>query len=145
MGIGFEFREALSGSYYTLKAPGVEKPMLFSIHAQTANIGKFTLDPSFEVDGELHAEGFADHRDAHGSLNISLIRRKIVYEVRFKNNEGEDCRLRGERDVEFLRLAGSLTTLPISVYAGEKEVARGVLRFDLRGDLIRYLRSFRFR
>jgi hypothetical protein len=145
MGLGFEFRETLSGSYYTLKAPGVEKPMRFSIHARTESIGKLTLNPSFDVQGELHAEGFADHKDAQGALSISMLRRKIVYEVLFKNNVGEDCRLRGERDVEFLRLAGSLTTLPISVFTGEKEVARGVLRFDLRGDLVRYLRSFRLR
>lgn len=145
MALGFEFRETLSGSYYTLAAPGIEKPMTFSIHAHAKSLGKFTLDPVLNVVGEVDARDFADKRPAHGTLSLHLVGRKIVYEVHFKTNSSDDCRLLGERDVEFLRLKGSLTTLPITMKVGDREVARAVVRFDLRGDLVRYLRSFRFR
>lgn len=145
MALGFEFRETLSGSYYTLRAPGVEKPMTFTIQAQARSIRKFTFDPVLDLRGDVDAVGFADKKPLHGYLRLSLPQRKIVYEVIFPTNEGDECTLVGERDVEFLRLKGSLTTLPVTMRVGEKEVARAVLRFDLRGDLIRYLRSFRFR
>jgi hypothetical protein len=39
-----------------------------------------------------------------------------------------------------------MTTLPASIYdADGKEFARAVLRFDVRGDLFKFIKSFRLK
>ena len=53
--------------------------------------------------------------------------------------------VRGEKEIEPARLVSTMTTLPGSIWQGEKEVARAVLRFHLRDDLLRFMRSFKRR
>jgi hypothetical protein len=45
-----------------------------------------------------------------------------------------------------IALHDTMTTLPASIYdADGKEIARAVLRFDVRGNLATFLRSWRMR
>ena len=144
MTVGFAFRETMSGSYHRLDAPGVEKPMSFTIRADIATIVRFAIDPTAQIQGEVDAEGLADHKPLRGTMEINpFLKRKVVYDFHFPDNTGTECRFHGEKEVEPLRLAESMTTLPGSIFAGEREVARAVLRFALKQDLLRFLLSFK--
>ncbi len=144
MTLGFEFRQTMAGTYHRLEASGDERPMSITCRAEVHDLRRFLLDPTAEISGEVDAQGLADHRPMHGTLEISpVLRRKLVYEFRFPDDEGNEHRFHGEQEIEPRHLLETVTTLPGSIYRGQVEVARAILRFDLHRDLVRLLRSFR--
>jgi len=138
---GFEFQEMLAGSYHLLTDPGEERPMSLTLHARVRGLRSFLVQAEAEIVGEIDLQGFADHRAFRGRLQIKPVQRKLVYEARFEDNKGRECRFHGEKELEAIRPVASLTTLPGSVWSGERELARALLRFDPREDLVRFLRS----
>ena len=128
---GFEFQEMLAGSYHLLTDPGEERPMSLTLHAKVRGLRSFLVQAEAEIVGEIDLQGFADHRAFRGRLQVKPVQRKLVYEARFDDNEGRECRFH------------SLTTLPGTVWSGERELARALLRFDPKEDLVRFLRSVR--
>ncbi len=143
MSLGFEFRETLTGSYHTLASPGEEHPLSIAVQAQVHDVLRFALDQTLALVGEVDAHGFADHRPLRGTLELAPVRAKILWDFRFQTNDARDARFHGEVDIDLLRPTLTLTQLPGSLFVGETEVARAVLRFDLRGDLLRLLTSVR--
>jgi hypothetical protein len=141
--LGFEFRETLAGSYHTLASPGVEHPMAIRVQARVEDVLRFALDPTLALTGEIDAQGFADGQTLRGTLTLAPLRAKIVWDFRFPTNDARDARFHGEVDIDVLRPALTLTQLPGSLYLGETEVARAVLRFDARSELPRLLASVR--
>lgn len=146
MGVALEFRETMTGTFHRLEAPADERPISITVRAEIHDVRKFLIDPTAEITGEIDAQSFADHRALRGTLEINpILRRKLVYDFRFPDNEGRECRFHGEKDVELLRPLETMTTLPGSIYRGEDEVARFIMRFDVKSDLFRMLKSFRAR
>ena len=143
MSLGFEFREALAGSYHTLASPGEEHPMSITVRAQVDDVLHFAIDPTLALAGEIDAQGFADHKPLRGTLEVAPLRAKILWDFRFETNDARDARFHGEVDIDLLRPTLTLSQLPGSLFVGETEVARAVLRFDLRSDLLRLLASVR--
>jgi len=143
MSLGFEFRETLAGSYHTLASPGDEHPMSITVQAQVHDVLRFALDPTLALLGEVNAEGFADHKELRGTLELAPLRGKILWDFRFTTNDSRDARFHGEVDIDLLRPTLTLSQLPGSLFIGETEAARAMLRFDLRGDLLRLLASVR--
>lgn len=142
--MGFEFRETMSGTYHTLERPGDELPMSITVRAEVTSLRKFLLDPTAEITGEVDAQGLADHRALRGTLEINpVLRRRLVYDFRFNDNDGAECRFHGEKELEALRLVSTMTTLPGTLFRDDREVGRALLRFHLREDLAKLLRSFR--
>jgi len=68
--VGFEFAEKLSGTYHTLADPGKELPISITITARVHDVTRFAIDPTARIEGEIDAEGFADHRALEGTLEI---------------------------------------------------------------------------
>jgi hypothetical protein len=144
MAVGFEFSETMSGSYHTLDRPADELPMSITVRAAVHDVKKFLLDPTAEISGEVDAEGLADHKALRGTLEINpLLRRRLVYDFRFADNDGADCRFHGEKEIEASRLVSTMTTLPGTIFRDDKEVGRAILRFHMRADLLKMIRSFR--
>jgi hypothetical protein len=145
MSVGFEFSQTLAGTYHTLAAPGEEQPISITVTARVHDMKSFALDPTARIEGEIDAEGFADHRALEGTLEINpLLRQKVIYDFSFPDNEGRDCRFHGEQDLTILRSpVKAATTLPGSIYVEDEEHARAILRFDIREDLLKLLRSFK--
>lgn len=144
MAVGFEFSETMRGTYHTLERPADELPMSITVRAEVRSLPKFLLDPTAEIRGEVDAQGLADRRAIRGTLEINpLLERRLVYDFRFEDNDGKDCRFHGEKELEPLRLVSTLTTLPGTIFREDREFGRAVLRFDVREDLLRLLRSFR--
>lgn len=146
MAIGLEFRETMTGTWHRLDAPRDERPIAFTLRAEVFGLARFLLKPVAEISGEIDARGLADHRPLRGTMEIDpVFGRRIVYAFSFPDNEGVDHRFHGEKEIEPHRLVSTMTTLPGSIWQGEREVARAVLRFHLRDDLLRFLRSFKRR
>lgn len=143
MSLGFEFRETLAGSYHTLASPGEEHPISITVQAHVEDMLRFALDPTLALTGEVDAHGFADRKPLRGTLELAPMRGKILWDFRFETNDARDARFHGEVDIDLLRPTLTLSQLPGSLFIGETEAARAVMRFDLRGDLLRLLASVR--
>lgn len=142
---GFEFSETMAGSYHFLSSPSDEHPISFTVRARSGGLLQFWRTREVEIEGAIDAEGFADHRSLRGTMGLDVLRTGILsYSFRFQNNEGDDYAFVGQKDVDARRLAETMTILPGKLLREGKPVAQALLRFDLRNDLVRFVRSFRF-
>ncbi len=143
--IGFGFAETMRGSYYRLDAPTEERAIEFTLRVTVNGIRKFAKDQMARIEGVVRAEGLAAEAPLEGTLGLKLAsERRLPYDFTFTGDDGAKYRFRGQKDVMLLALADTMTTLPASLYeAGGKEIGRATVRFDLRSDLGRFVRSFR--
>jgi len=141
---GFEFYETMAGSFRLLGEPR-DRAMSFTIRARSFTWASFLRRPEVEIEGEVDAEGFADHRYLHGTLGMDPLRtRTLPYAFRFIANDGASHRFAGTKILRAGRLVESMTVLPGAILdAADQRVGEALLRFDLRGDLARFLKSFR--
>jgi hypothetical protein len=142
---GFEFCETMAGSYHLEGARPEPRPMSFTIRARSRRWLDFLRRPEVEIEGEIDAEGFADHRHLTGTLGLDLLRTgKLPYAFQFTTNDGRRCSFEGTKTVRASDFAESMTILS-GVLLDERRSVIGdaLLRFDLRSDLLRFLRSFR--
>ena len=73
-------------------------------------------------------------------------RGRLRYQVEFTTNENEPHRFDGERKLSLKGLPVALTVLRGQITSGDgKSVGRALLRFDLRNELPRFLRSIEYR
>lgn len=144
-----EFRETMAGSFHLTADPGDERPMSFTIRTRSVETGiwAFLKNPAMEIEGEVDAEGFADHRRLEGTLRLDLLRnRTLPYAFRFTANDGAPCTFEGKKTLVLSELAESMTVLPGVIKDGRgATVGEALLRFDLRSDLLKFLRSWTFR
>lgn len=145
MRLGFEFRETMRGSYFLLADPTNERPMNFAVSVQAKGLGAFAREPVASLAGQVTCEGFATGKALTGTLAFRLHdQKRLVYEFRFEGDDGKPYRFRGQKDVTPLAPVESFTRLPGSVYdESSEEIGRATVRFDLRGDWKKLLRSFR--
>ena len=141
---GFEFYETMAGSF-RLRGEARDRPMSFTVRARSARWRSFFERPEVEIEGEIDAEGFADHRHARGTLGFDPLRtRTLPYAFRFVGNDGASYSFAGQKDIYLARLVESMTVLPGAILdAAGAPVGEALLRFDLRRDLARFLRSFK--
>lgn len=142
---GFEFCETMAGSFHLVESPADERPMSFTIRARSRGLLDFLRRPEVEIEGEIDAEGFADHRYLSGRLGLDLARTgTLPYSFEFTANDGRRCAFAGRKTVRPRDLLASMTVLPgVLVGDGGAVLGEALLRFDLRSDLLRFLRSFR--
>ena len=142
---GFEFCETMAGSYHLLGAPDDERPISFTIRVRSRPWLGFLRRPEAEIEGEVDAEGFADHRLLRGTLGLDVLRtRRLRYTFEFEGNDGKPYAFRGEKIIELRKLARTISTLPGRIEgASGAEVGRAMLRFDFQTQLVPFLRSFR--
>lgn len=141
---GLRFHETMTGTFYRLDAPTDERPMHFTIDVVIASLPEFLRDNVARIEGDVTIEIFADRGPLAGTLAFRLNERSLQYEFGFKANDGQTYRFRGQKNVNLLAVVESLTTLPASVYATDgREMGRATVRFDVKSDLRKFLRSFR--
>lgn len=143
--IGFGFAETMRGNYYLLDSPTDERAIEFSIQVKVDGLRKFVKDQMARIKGVVRAEGLATESELEGTLGMKLAsERRLPYDFTFKGDDGKQYRFRGQKDVMLIALADTMTTLPASIYdAAGKEIGRATVRFDMRSDLGRFVRSFR--
>jgi hypothetical protein len=141
---GFEFYETMAGSFRVL-GESRDRALSFTIRARSFTWASFLRQPEVAIEGEVDAEGFADHRHLRGTLGMDPLRTRILpYAFRFVGNDGAPYAFAGKKTLRAGRLLESMTVLPGAILdGGGKSVAEALLRFDVRSDLARFLRSFR--
>jgi hypothetical protein len=141
---GFEFCETMGGSFRLAGEP-LDRAMSFTIRARSFTWASFLSRPEVDIEGEVDAEGFADHRYLRGTLGMDPIRtRTLPYAFRFTANDGAAYAFAGKKTIRVGRLVESMTVLPGAILdAAGKGVGSALLRFDLKHDLGRFLHSFR--
>ena len=141
----FQFVETMAGSYHLLDRPEDERPMSFTIRARSKSLARFFAKRVVDIEGEVDAEGFADHCELRGTLGLDvLVTRTLPYTFEFTANDGRRYRFSGQKDVRATRLLGSMTRLPGSILDHNgHEIGRAELRFDLRGDIVSFLKSWK--
>jgi hypothetical protein len=141
---GFEFHETMSGSF-RLHGEQRDRPMSFTVRARSPRWRSFLRRREVEIEGEIDAEGFADHRYLRGTLGMdALVTRTLPYAFRFTANDGGDYSFTGEKTIHVANMVESMTVLPGAILDAEgREIGGALLRFDLRADLARFLRSFK--
>jgi hypothetical protein len=142
---GLSFRQTLRGGYWRLDAPTRERGVDAVLEARAADLRVLVRDRTLLLRGTLDVEDLAVRAPAEGTLVFRLLdERRVQYRIRFRGDDGRSYELSGQ--MEWLPFAPleSVTTLPASLYDDQgAEIGRGVLRFDLRREGFRFLRSFR--
>jgi hypothetical protein len=141
---GFEFHETMIGSF-RLRGDAHDRPMSFTLRCRSPRWLAFIARPEVDIEGEVDAEGFADHRYLRGTLGMDAIRtRTLPYAFRFTANDGKDYAFAGKKTLHAMRMVESMTVLPGAILdAAGAPVGEALLRFDLRSDFARFLRSFK--
>jgi hypothetical protein len=138
---GFHFTETMQGTY---TRDGVERPIKFSLEARAESALQHLRDRKARIHGTIDAEGLAIGRELDGELIIDpLIKRIIRYEFMFTGDDGQRYRFAGQKDVNFMDLSNSMTTLPAQIFDGwDQQIATALVKFDKK-DLPRFLGSWR--
>jgi hypothetical protein len=142
---GFQFAETMSGTFAWKNKPDDQRRLSFSVRAHAGSLWRHLRDGKADLTGTIDADGLADGAPVEGPITIRLVGEKIIrYELHFVGNDGKRYKFAGQKDVEYLRLRESMTTLPAAIYdeAGA-EVATSLTRFDLSADWLQFLASFR--
>lgn len=140
--LGFFFRETMRGSFYLLDAPLVERGLEFTLKVETRKLRRFLRDRICTTTGTVSAEGIAKEAKLEGTL--AFRERCLPYDFTFTGDDGKRYRLRGQKDFNWFAPAESISTLPITLLDDtETEIGRAIVRFDLRSDTGRFVKSFR--
>jgi hypothetical protein len=145
MRLGFSFRQTMSGSYWLLDAPADERAIGFALEAATEDLRAFARHKTWRVTGTIDAEHLASGKLLEGTIAFKLFdERRLAYRFTFPGDDGGRYELCGIEKWSRMSPVGSLTLLPASLYdvRGE-EMARATLRFDLRSEWGKWIRSFR--
>lgn len=142
---GFSFKETMSGTYWRLDTPAVERALSFTITARAKDVRRFAKDRLWNISGTVEAEGLATRQELEGTLGFRLLdQRRLPYRFTFVGDDGKGYELSGQKEWSGLAPVESMTLLPASLYdADGEEIARATLRFDVRSDLGRWMKSFR--
>ncbi len=143
--IGLSFRETMSGGYHLAASPAEDRPMSFTVKVHLPTLRSFLTNAVCDIEGEVNAVGFADHKALRGTLCIDMVRGKVlVYQFRFEGNDGAPYAFNGRKTLGEGSLVEAMTVLPGAIHdeAGAT-VARALLRFDLRSDLFKFLKSYK--
>src|SRR5215468_4388008 len=113
---GFEFYETMAGSF-RLAGEATARSMSFTVRARSSTWGSFLRRPEVDIEGEVDAEGFADHRYLRGTLGMDPIRTGLLpYAFRFSANDGAPLAFAGKKTIRAGRLIESMTVLPGAIF-----------------------------
>jgi hypothetical protein len=145
MPLGFSFREAMSGSYWLLETPTEERAITFTISVTARDLSAFARDKTWIVSGTIDVERLASSKPLQGKIAFRLLdERRISHDLRFIGEDGTAYRLMGQLEFSGLAPIDSLTLLRASLCDGQdEEIGRATLRWNLRADWARWIKSFR--
>ena len=147
MAFGFEFQERVGGTFYFLSQPTVDLVIRMTFKVSLNGVLRFAKDKLLDMNGEIYAEGFADHRPVAGTIAFRVHdERRLPYDFSFVANDGKRYRVRGQKDFAAYRVMDSLTTLHASLLnEAEEEIGRATFKFDANAEWFSLLQSFRLR
>ncbi len=144
MSIGLHgFSETMSGTWTPVDGSG-RRVLSFSVDADATSAFHYLKDGAMQLVGTMRAEGLAAMAPAEGRLEVQLLRRRIAYNLEFKGDDGNLYRFDGEKHLSVFRPVKGATTLPGEITDRHGAVVgRALVRFNLRRDLVSFVRTFR--
>jgi hypothetical protein len=141
------FREKMSGNYWRLDAPTEERALTLTFEARVADVTELVKTGTWALTGTIDAEGLARAGELEGTLRFALLKeRRVPYRFVFRGDDGRRYELSGQKEWTGLAPVASMTLLPATLVDEHgDELARATLRFDLRADMLAWVKSFRFR
>jgi hypothetical protein len=142
---GVAFRETMSGHFWRLDAPTDERAIAVALDIHARDLAVAARDRVLLVGGTIDAERLATGRPVEGTVTLKLLQQgRVHYRFGFEGDDGRRYELGGQKEWSGLAPVASLTLLTASLYGHDgEEIARATLRFDVRADWARWLRSFR--
>ena len=142
--LGFYFREKMEGTV-TRTGERFDRPFRFDLDVRAPSLLGFASTAVGEAEGTVRIDGLAKDVPARGRLELSPLRHhSIRYVFDFTADDGKKYRFDGSKDTRARRHVVGWTTLPGKVYDADGNVwGEAVLRFSLRRDLRKLLRSVR--
>jgi hypothetical protein len=140
---GLAFTETLTGTLRLTRDPARERPIALSYRALTGPLRAFLRRPELVIEGAIDADGLAAHGHLRGTLAlVASPERALALDqaFTFTADDGALTAFHGRRALRLGALgllSGAFTD------ARGQVVARALLRFDLRTELARLLRSLR--
>ena len=143
-GRAFTFRETMSGTCRLARSPERSRAIVFTVTARSPRLGEFLKHRQVAIEGTIDVEGLATARPLAGTLGMDVLAtRRIPYDFTFTGDDGASYRLIGEKTVRVTALLETMSHLPAALLDEHgAPIAEAELRFDLRGDLVTFLRSF---
>jgi hypothetical protein len=143
--LGFEFSETMTGTYTRAGHPAEGGEVRLRAVAKATSLLRHIRDGMVGLTGTLDMEGFADDVPVTGTIEIRPLTKKIIrYDFSFLGNDGNPYRFVGQKDV---RVSDFVRTMTICqgtfMTAAGDEVARATLTFDVKGDLLPFLVSWK--
>jgi hypothetical protein len=142
---GFELTETLAGRL-RLAGDGKERSVSLTIRARSGPITAFLRRPALFLTGFIDAPGFASQRPLMGSLDATKLfaERRLDYAFTFAGDDGVMYVFTGEKSFVPRNFVVSFTLLAGAIHDTRGALVGDVLlRFDLRGDLVRFAKSLR--
>lgn len=145
MKVGVLFKETFRGSFHRLDDPFVERAADVHLIVTIDDWAALAKEGSARLEGTVSLEGLADRVEIEGTVRYRLRREKRVpYDFTFRGDDAHGYRFRGQREPHPLSPLEVFTNLRFALYdPDDHEIARGLVRCDLRADLRRMLGSVR--
>jgi hypothetical protein len=143
-GMPLSFVETMSGTYEPIDSPGTRHPFRFDVEVHAPSLLRHLRDGGADLTGTIDAPGLATHAPLSGRIVIRPIGGRFIrYDFAFTGDDGKLYTFAGQKDIEWLSLVKTWTTLPGEIRDGDRVVATCDARFDLK-DGPAFMRSFRF-
>jgi hypothetical protein len=139
------FREVMAGTI-RLHGEAMDRSIRLTLVAEAERVPHPLADVPARLAGRVQIAGWADDPGATGTLRIAPVRaRRIRYELEFSALDGRRLRLDGWKSTRLTQPVRSMTELPAVVVDSDHQVVgEARLRFDLRQELLPFLRSVRY-
>jgi hypothetical protein len=144
---GLSLALTLRGHYHLLSSPLENRAFESDLTLDFQGIRGTLFRREGRVTGKVTAEGLAERRVLEGTVSLRGAHEgQVLVSFSFEGTSGSRYTVRGFVEVLPAAPLATITEVPVSLYdASDAEIGRGTLRFDLRGDLGRVLRSIRLR
>ena len=142
---GFGFRETMRGTWARTDGQRGGGAFVFTVDVDSGPLGAFGKTRRAAITGTVDADGLASGRSLTGTMVIRpWLGRVIRYEFAFTGDDGVRYRFAGQKDIRWLDPLRTWTELPGQLSdGGGLVIGTALTRFDLRGDSVAFVRSFR--
>lgn len=138
------FAETMSGTYEPIDQPGHRRPFRFQVDVRAPSLFRHLRDGKAALSGTVEAPPLAARAALTGQITIRPVGGRFIrYEFEFPGDDGARYTFAGQKDIEWLDLVRTWTTLPGEIRQGDRVIATCDARFDLK-DGLAFARSFRF-
>ena len=136
----YEFLETMSGH---ADISGERRAFRFRVRARCDGVLDEMLGRPLRLTGVVQLPGIAEEAECAGTLQIALpLGRRLTYALAFTGDNGKCYRFHGRKEVRYLHLLRTMTTLSGELFEDGVKIGEARLHFALRS-LPSFLLSFR--